>query len=50
MIEVNANILTEKNIKSICATFNVREKWLREGKGKMFNDSPYVKEKHYEEI
>ena len=44
MIEVGTNILTEKNIKLICATFNVREEWLREGKGKIFNDSPYVKE------
>ena len=44
MIEVGTNILTEKNIKLICAIFNVREEWLMEGKGKMFNDSPYVKE------
>ena len=44
MIEVGANIVTEKNIKLICATFNVREEWLREGKGKIFNNSPYVKE------
>ena len=44
MIEVVTNVLTEKNIKLICATFNVREEWLREGKGKIFNDSPCVKE------
>ena len=44
MIEVGTNVLTEKNIKLICATFNVREEWLREGNGKIFNDSPYVKE------
>ena len=44
MIEVGTNIVTEKNIKLICATFNVREEWLREGKGKVFNNSPYVKE------
>ncbi len=44
MIEVGTNIVTEKNIKLICATFNVREEWLREGKGKIFNNSPYVKE------
>ena len=44
MIEIGTNILTEKNIKLICATFNLREEWLREGKGKIFNNSPYVQE------
>ena len=44
MIEVGNNTLTDKNIKLICATFNISEQWLRHGKGEMFNASPYAKE------
>ena len=44
MIEVGETILTEKNIKLVCMTFNVSEKWLRTGKGEMFAASPYEKE------
>ena len=44
MIERGTNTLTDKNIMLICNTFNVREEWLRNSKGAMFNDSPYIKE------
>jgi transcriptional regulator with XRE-family HTH domain len=44
MIEVGNNALTDKNIKLICLTFNVNEKWLRTGRGDMFNASPYEAE------
>ena len=44
MIERGTNALTDKNIRLICTTFNVNEKWLRTGNGNMFNDSPYIKE------
>jgi hypothetical protein len=44
MIESGTNLLTEKNIKFICMTFNVSEHWLRTGEGKMFAASPYDRE------
>jgi transcriptional regulator with XRE-family HTH domain len=44
MIEVGSTPLTDKNIKLICAAFNVNEQWLRTGKGEMFGSSRYVKE------
>jgi transcriptional regulator with XRE-family HTH domain len=51
MVEVGKNGLTGKNIKLICMVFNVNEKWLRTGRGEMFNpDSPYPYEKEFFEI
>ena len=44
MIEVGTTALAGKNIKLICAAFNVNERWFRTGQGEMFDSSQYVKE------
>ena len=45
VIENGRNSLTDRNIKLICSTFNVNERWLRDGEGEMFAAaSPYAKE------
>lgn len=35
-MEKSGSTVTEHNIKTICSHFNVNEKWLRTGSGKMF--------------
>lgn len=37
-IEAGYVNLTDRNIESICATYNVNEKWLRTGDGEPFNE------------
>ena len=45
MIESGHNVLNDRHIKLICSTFNVSERWLRDGEGEMFAAaSPYAKE------
>jgi transcriptional regulator with XRE-family HTH domain len=44
MIELRHNDLTTQNVKLICLSFNVNEKWLRTGEGEMFKASPYEAE------
>ena len=40
LIERNQRNVTDRTIKDICREFNVNEKWLRTGKGTMFNEIP----------
>ena len=45
LIESGHNVLNDRHIKLICSTFNVNERWLRDGEGEMFAAaSPYAKE------
>lgn len=45
LIESGRNVLNDRHIKLICSTFNVNERWLRDGEGEMFAaPSPYAKE------
>lgn len=45
MIESGRNSLNDRHIKLICSTFNVNERWLRDGEGEMFTaPSPYARE------
>ena len=44
-IEQDGNTVTDQNIRAICDTFNVSERWLRTGEGEMHVDSrrAYIK-------
>ena len=44
MIEGGKNLVTDKNMKLICVTFNINEQWMRTGKGEMFNSYPHLQE------
>ena len=44
MIEVGQSGIVDKNVKLICATFNINEHWLRTGEGEMFCASPHERE------
>lgn len=46
MMEGDKSRITDKNVKLICATYNVNEEWLRDGVGEMFSSTPYEKELH----
>ena len=39
-LENGTATLSDRNIKIVCETYNVNEKWLRDGKGDMFNPPP----------
>ena len=45
-IETGKSVVTERTILSICAIYNVSEKWLRYGTGEMFN----IVDKKYNEF
>jgi len=49
-IELGDNSLTEKNIFLICLIFNVNEKWLRTGKGEMFDTASKPKDDDEKEL
>ncbi|MDL2263678.1 helix-turn-helix domain-containing protein [Synergistaceae bacterium OttesenSCG-928-I11] len=44
MIESGKTKLTEKNVRLLLVTFNVNEKWFRNGQGEMFNSTLYEDE------
>lgn len=46
-IENGTNSLTPAMILSLCREFNVREEWLREGTGEMFNELSQEEEVAY---
>lgn len=46
MMEGDKSRITDKNVKLICATYNVNEEWFRDGVGEMFSSTPHEKELH----
>ncbi len=47
-MEKSGFTVTEQNIKSICAQFNVNEDWLRTGKGRMFLENDQKQKAFFE--
>ena len=41
-IESGKSNLTPRNADAICRVFNVNSKWLKEGKGKIFNETSFL--------
>ena len=39
-LELGNRNVNDRLIKLICITFNVREEWLKNGQGNMFNEAP----------
>ena len=39
IVELGKSVLTDKNIKLICMTYNIKETWIRDGTGNMFWDN-----------
>lgn len=44
MMEVGKREILDRHIKIVCATYNVNEKWFRDGIGDMFNVSNSINE------